>query len=174
TPPIVKAPRSTSLTGATLVRTGGQLGPWSAELSQAIAALPAEAPAGESFRAWLLRHVDAKTAEAIIGVAFIFTFDHDPGRLSAAFVHQRLRRALAGGARYVLGGGSTLVGLLAAAARYVLGGWSTLVGLLAGRAGSLGAQLRTQARVPTLPAGPTILATGLATARQANGDRSLT
>ena len=95
TPPIVKAPRSTSLTGATLVRTGGQLGPWSAELSQAIAALPAEAPAGESFRAWLLRHVDAKTVEAIIGVAFIFTFDHDPGRLSAAFVHQRLRRALA-------------------------------------------------------------------------------
>ena len=144
TPPIVKAPRSNSLTGATLVRTGGQLGPWSAELSQAIAALPAQPPAGESFRAWLLRHVDANKAEAIIGVAFIFTFDHDPGRLSAAFVHQRLRRALRGGARYVLGG------------------WSTLVGLLAGRAGSLGAQLRTQARVPALPAGPTILATSLA------------
>ena len=156
TPPIVAAPRSTSLTGATLVRTGGRLGPWPAELGQAMAALPAEAPAGESFRAWLLRHVDAKTAEAIVAVAFIFTFDHDPGRLSAAFVHQRLRRALAGGVRYVTGG------------------WSTLVGLLAERAGRLGAQLRTQARVPALPAGPTILATSLAAARQLTGDRSLT
>jgi len=156
TPPIVEAPRPTSLTGATLVRTGGRLGPWPAELSQAIAALPAEAPAGESFRAWLLRHVDAKTAEAIVGVVFIPTFDHDPGRLSAAFAHQRLRRALAGGARYVAGG------------------WSTLVGLLAERAGRLGAQLRTQARVPAVPAGPTILATSLAAARQLTGDRSLT
>ena len=81
-------------------------------------------------------------------MAFIFTFDHDPGRLSAAFVRQRLRRALAGGVRYVAGG------------------WSTLVGLLAGRAASLGAQLRTQTRVPVLPAGPTILATSLAAARQ--------
>jgi len=68
TPPIVEAPRY-----ATLVRTGGRLGPWPAELSQAMATLPAEAPAGESFRAWLLRHVDAKTAEAIVAVAFIFT-----------------------------------------------------------------------------------------------------
>jgi len=156
TPPIVEAPRPTSLTGATLVRTGGRLGPWPAELGQAMAALPAEAPAGESFRAWLLRHVDAKTAEAVVAVAFIFTFDHDPGRLSAAFVHQRLRRALAGGVRYVAGG------------------WSTLVGLLAERAGRLGAQLRTQARVPAVPAGPTILATSLAAARQLTGDRSLT
>jgi phytoene dehydrogenase-like protein len=151
TPPIVEAPRY-----ATLVRTGGRLGPWPAELSQAMATLPAEAPAGESFRAWLLRHVDAKTAEAIVSVAFIFTFDHDPGRLSAAFVHQRLRRALAGGVRYVAGG------------------WSNLVGLLAERAGRLGAQLRTQARVLVLPAGPTILATSLAAARQLTGDRSLT
>jgi phytoene dehydrogenase-like protein len=151
TPPIVAAPRY-----ASLVRAGGRLGPWPAELSQAIAALPAEAPAGESFRGWLLRHVDATMAEAIIGVVFIFTFDHDPGRLSAGFAHQRLRRAMAGGARYVAGG------------------WSTLVGLLAERAAGLGAQIRTQTRVPALPPGPTILATSLATARQLTGDRSLT
>lgn len=151
TPPVVGAPRY-----ASLVRTGGRLGPWPAGLSEAVAALPADAPAGEPFRAWLLRHVDAKTAEAVIGVAFIFTFDYDPGRLSAAFVHQRLRRALAGGARYVVGG------------------WSTLVGLLAERAAGLGAQLRTQTRVPAPPAGPAILATSLAAARQLTGDRSLT
>jgi phytoene dehydrogenase-like protein len=151
TPPIVETPRY-----ATVVRAAGQLGPWPSELSKAIAALPAEAPSQEPFRTWLLRYVDAKTAEAIIGAAFIPTFDHDPGRLSAAFAHQRLRRALAGGARYVAGG------------------WSTLVDLLAERAVRLGAQIRTQTRVRALPAGPTILATSLATARQLTGDSSLT
>ena len=151
TPRIVAAPRN-----AGLVRTGGRLGPWPAELSAAIAALPAEAPAAETFRAWLLRHVDAKTAEAIAGVAFIFTFDHDPGRVSAEFACQRLHRTLAGGARYVAGG------------------WTTLVDLLAERAVSLGAEIRTQARVAALPAGPTILATSLAAARDLTGDLSLT
>jgi phytoene dehydrogenase-like protein len=151
TPPVVEAPRD-----ASLVRAAGQLAPWPAELSRAIVALPAGAPAGESFRCWLLRHVGASTAEAIIGLMFITTFDHDPGRLSAAFARQRLRRALSGGARYVVGG------------------WSTLVGLLAGRATSLGVQMRTRTRVPALPAGQTILATSLAAARQLTGDRSLT
>lgn len=151
TPPIVTTPRY-----ASLVRAGGRLGPWPAELSEAIATLPAEAPVKEPFRAWLLRHVDVKMAEAIIGVVFIATFDHDPGRLSAAFACERLRRAMAGGGRYVTGG------------------WSTLVGLLAERATSLGAQMRTQTRVSVLPAGPTILATSLATARQLTGDRTLT
>ncbi|MFC4117071.1 NAD(P)-binding protein [Nonomuraea zeae] len=151
TPPVAEAPRA-----AGLVRAGGRLGPWPDDPGRAIAALPAEAPAGESLRAWLLRHVEARTAEAIIGVAFIFTFDHDPGRLSAAFAQERLRRAFAGGVRYVIGG------------------WSTLVGLLAERAAGLGAEIRTQARVPAPPAGPAILATSLATARQLTGDGSLT
>lgn len=150
TPPIVGVPDY-----ASLVRVGGQLGPWPAELSEAIAALPGEAPAGESLRAWLLKHVDAKTAGAIIGVVFIPTFDHDPGRLSAAFARQCLRRALAGGARYVVGG------------------WSTLVSLLADRAASLGVRVSTRTRVTAPPAGPTILATSLAAARELTGDRSL-
>ncbi|TCO59844.1 FAD-dependent oxidoreductase [Actinocrispum wychmicini] len=150
TPPIVAAPRK-----ADLVRAGGRFGPWPAELSKAIAALPAEAPTAESFRRWLLRHVDAAMAEAIVGVAFIFTFDRDPGRLSAAFTHQRLRRSLAGGSRYVAGG------------------WSTLVDLLAERAAGLGVRIHAQTRIFALPTGPTILATSLATARQLTGDRSL-
>ncbi|MGH3170521.1 MAG: FAD-dependent oxidoreductase [Trebonia sp.] len=150
TPPIVEAPRCPSL-----VRAAGQLGPWPAGLSEAIAALPAEAPATESFRMWLLRHANAQTAAAIIGVAFIFTFDYDPGRLSAAFVREHLRRTLAGDARYVVGG------------------WSTLAGLLAGRAAGLGARLGTRTRIATLPAGPVLLATSLAAARQLTGDRSL-
>jgi phytoene dehydrogenase-like protein len=151
TPPIVEAPR---LPG--LVRAGGRLGPWPSGLSEAADALPAEAPAAESFRAWLLRHVDAETAEAIVGMTFIATFDHDPGRLSAAFVHERLRRSFAGGARYVAGG------------------WSTMVDLLAERAAGLGVRIRTGTRVPGLSAGPTILATSLATARQLTGDDALT
>ncbi|QIS12308.1 phytoene desaturase family protein [Nocardia arthritidis] len=151
TPPIVAAPRY-----ETLVRAGGRLAPWPDWLDQAIAGLPDEAPAAESLRTWLLRHVDAATAEAIIGVVFIFTFDHDPGRLSAAFAHERLRRAMAGGARYVVGG------------------WSTLVDLLAERAAELGAHIHTETRVPAPPTGPTILATSLATARQLTGDKSLT
>src|SRR5215469_15670223 len=106
--------------GGRLVMTGGQLVPWPADLSRAIAVLPDDAPAEESFRSWLLRHVGASAAEAIVGLIFIATFDHDPGRLSAAFARERLRRALSGGARYVVAG------------------WSTLVGLLAGRAASLG------------------------------------
>jgi phytoene dehydrogenase-like protein len=151
TPEIVAAPPD-----ANLVRAGGQLGPWPAELGAAISALPAEATAEEPFRLWLLRYLPANAAEAIIGLMFIATFDHDPGRLSAAFARERLRRALSGGARYVTGG------------------WSTLVGLLADRAVSLGVQLRAGTRVTALPAGQTILATSLATARQLTGDRSLT
>ena len=151
TPPVVAAPRR-----PTLVRTAGRYGPRPAELDRAIAALPADAPARESFRAWLLRHVDARTAEAIVGLSFIFTFDHDPGRLSAAFVNERLRRARAGGARYVTGG------------------WSTLVDLLAERAAGLGVRIRTKTPMATLPAGPTIVATGLTAARRLTGDDSLT
>ena len=140
----------------TLVRVGGQIGPWPAGLSRAIAELPVDAPAGSPFREWLRCHVSAATAEAIIGVIFIATFDHDPGRLSAAFARQLLHRTLAGGARYVTGG------------------WSTLTGLLARAAGSLGVQVRLRTRLPAVPAGPVILATSLAAARQLTGDRSLT
>jgi phytoene dehydrogenase-like protein len=150
TPPIVEAPRD-----ASLVLTGGKLGPWPAALSRGIAALPADAPAAESFRSWLLRHVGADVAEVIAGSIFIATYDHDPGRLSAAFARECLRRALSGGVRYVVGG------------------WSTLVGILAERAAGLGVQIRTRTRVPALPAGQTILATSLAAARQLTGDSSL-
>lgn len=151
TPPIVEAPPR-----AALVRADGRYGPWPAELGQAVGALPAEAPAEETFRGWLLRHVDARTAEAIIGAVFVFTFDHDPGRLSAAFARQGLGRAFAGGARYVAGG------------------WSTLVDLLAERAAGLGVRISTRTRTSAPPEGPTILATSLAAARRLTGDGSLT
>ncbi|MEU8341116.1 FAD-dependent oxidoreductase [Spirillospora sp. NPDC048832] len=150
-PAIVAAPRVPGL-----MRAGGRIGPWTSEVGEAGAALPEEAPVDEPFRAWLLQHVDAETAEAIIGLAFVFTFDHDPGRLSAAFVREGLRRALVGGARYVVGG------------------WTALVDLLAERAAELGVEIRTKTRVAVPPAGPAIIATSLASARQLTGDASLT
>jgi phytoene dehydrogenase-like protein len=136
-------------------RAAGRLGGRPEGLGRAIAALPAQAPVQESFREWLLRHTEASLAEAIIGLVFIPTFDHDPGRLSAAFARERLRRLITG------------------EARYVAGGWSVLAGLLAGRAASLGAKIRTHARVAAVPAGPAILATSLSAARQLTGDTSL-
>jgi len=150
TPPVAAAPQD-----ANLVRMAGLLGPWPQELSVAIAGLPDQSPADEPFRTWLSRHLDARLADAIIGLVFIATFDHDPGRLSAAFARERLRRLLAGGARYVAGG------------------WSTMIDMLTDRASALGARIRTQTRVSTLPTGPTILATNLAAARRLTGDSSL-
>lgn len=150
TPPILAAPRN-----AGLYRIAGRLGPWPEELGQAISALPAQAPSNESFRDWLLKHTEARLAQMIIGLAFISTFDHDPGRLSAAFARERLRRSLARGERYVAGG------------------WSTLVGLLADRAASAGVQIQTRTRVPAIPPRTAILATSLAAARRLSGDESL-
>ena len=150
TPPVVDVQAE-----ASFIRAGNRLTPWPQDLGRAIRALPAEPPAGESFRAWLLRHVDQPMAEAIIAAAFIATFDHDPGRLSADFAQRTVQRSLAGGARYITGG------------------WSCLASILAGRAAELGVRICTGTRVSALPAGPTILATSLATARQLTGDSSL-
>lgn len=150
TPPVVAAPAQPPL-----VRMGGRLGRRVPDLGEAIAVLPAGAPADESFRDWLRRHVDPTTAEAIVGLTFIVTYDHDPGRLSAEFCYDRLRRALAGGARYVVGG------------------WSTVVNALTRRAISLGVQLRLRTRVMMVSTTPTVVATSLAAARRVTGDQSL-
>ncbi|MPY95595.1 MAG: FAD-dependent oxidoreductase [Acidimicrobiia bacterium] len=124
-------------------------------LGEVIAALPATAPVDASYRAWLSRHIDdPQLVEALIGLTFIVTYDHDPGRLSAAFVHDRLRR----GGRHV---------------RYVEGGWAPMIDTLAARAIDLGVELRRGARVRSVPDGPTILATTLSTARRLMGDPDL-
>ena len=49
---------------ANLFQMGGQLGQMPARLGQAIAALPAQAPVQESFRAWLLRHLKIATDQS--------------------------------------------------------------------------------------------------------------
>lgn len=91
----------------------------------------------------------------MIGLSFIGTYEHDPGRLSAAFVNERLRRLLSSGACYVVGG------------------WSSLVDRLAQRATKLGVRFRLRCRVQSLEQGPVIVATHLADARRLTGDPSL-
>ena len=115
------------------------------------------APHDIDFRTWAARIAGEDAAEALSRAAVVFAFDHDPGRLSADFVKER-------GAR-VLG--------FPPAARYVVGGWSSLVGVLAKRARELGVRIETGAPVRELPAPPVIVTTRLQGARKLLGDDSL-
>jgi NAD(P)-binding Rossmann-like domain len=125
----------------------------------------AEAPVDTDLRTWLAeRWGDGggeRDAEAMAGLAGVLTFDHDPGRLSAAFVWKRVRRIL-----------------LAAppVARYVTGGWSALVDRLAAAATERGVRIETGARVgglDELVPGPVIVAVEPGAARRLLGDDTL-
>lgn len=129
----------------------------------AIASLGGTAPTNDrSFSAWAAERCGEETAAALSGLAGNLTFDHDPGRLAADFVWQRLRRITFAGP---------------ASSRYVVGGWSSLVEHLAQRALALGVKIRCDAKVDdidALPAGPVIVAVGPASARRLLGDPALT
>jgi phytoene dehydrogenase-like protein len=117
-----------------------------------------EAPVDVDFRGWVAAHGDEQTAEMLSAAAGVYTFHHDPGELSAAFVWKHSVRVL-------LSPPPT--------ARYLIGGWSALVGSLEGRARQLGVEIETGHRVGSLPDSPTILATELDHARALLGDDSL-
>jgi phytoene dehydrogenase-like protein len=118
-----------------------------------------DAPVDSSFREWALTLAPPTAVEILANSAGVLTFDHDPGRLSAAFVAGRLRRILLR-PRPV--------------ARYVLGGWSVLVDRLATGARERGARVETASRVDALPrGGPMIVATSLRSARRLLDDPSL-
>jgi phytoene dehydrogenase-like protein len=111
-----------------------------------------DAPVDRSFRDWAMDVLPPESVAPLCASAGVLTFDHDPGRLSAAFVAERLRR-IAFQPRPV--------------ARYVVGGWSTLVDGLAAAARERGVHIETGARVDTLPEdGPVVVATSLGTARR--------
>lgn len=118
-----------------------------------------KAPVELSFREWATRHADAQTAELLSMGAGVYTFHHDPGELSAAFVWERTVRTLLSPPPSV---------------RYVVGGWTALIDALALRARELGVAVETGARVDTLPVGPVIVATELADAARLLGDEGLT
>jgi phytoene dehydrogenase-like protein len=116
-----------------------------------------KAPHDTDFHTWATKMAGPQAAEVLSRAAVVFAFDHDPGRLSAAFVKE-------GGAR-VLG--------FPPAARYIVGGWGNLVEALARRAVDLGVRIETGARVSELPAPPAIVAIRLADARTLLRDDSL-
>ncbi len=117
-----------------------------------------EAPVDVDFRSWVAAHSDERTAEMLSAAAGVYTFHHDPGELSAAFVWKHSVRVL-------LSPPPT--------ARYLIGGWSALVGSLERRVRQLGVEVETEHPVDAVPEAPTIVATELDRARALLGDDSL-
>jgi phytoene dehydrogenase-like protein len=118
-----------------------------------------EAPVDQSFGDWVAAHADERTATMLARAAGVYTFHHDPGELSAAFVWPRTVRTTLSPPPSV---------------RYVVGGWAVLVDRLAARARALGVAIETGARVDELPGGgPVVVALELGDARTLLGDDSL-
>jgi phytoene dehydrogenase-like protein len=101
---------------------------------------------------------DEDTAREASGIMGVVTFDHDPGRLSAAFVWERFLRVFTP---------------QWPAVRYLTGGWEAMVQRMADLAEARGVRIVTGSRVDALPDGPVIVATELAAARQLLGDEGL-
>ncbi len=116
------------------------------------------APVDQDFRSWAADHSEAYIARLLSSLAGVFTFYHDPGELSAAFVWERTQRLL-----------------LSARppARFVVGGWTALVDAMERHARSLGVEIVTGERVDALPDQPVIVALELSDARRLLGDDSL-
>jgi phytoene dehydrogenase-like protein len=111
-----------------------------------------EAPVDVDFRSWATEHTDERTAGMLCSAAGVFTFYHDPGRLSAAFVWPRMVRLLL-----------TVPSIVG----YPVAGWSTLIEVLERRVRELDVQIETGSRVKELPSGgPVIVATELGQARE--------
>jgi phytoene dehydrogenase-like protein len=156
---ILPAYRKARLSGVRL-RLGGTL-----RRTPPLGTLPAilrlrgrEAPVATDFRTWAASHTDDETAALAASAAGVFTFHHDPGELSAAFVWPRMARLLL-----------TVPSIVT----YPVAGWSTLVAALEKRVHELGVIVDTGTRLEELPATPTILATELDQARELLGDDSL-
>jgi phytoene dehydrogenase-like protein len=117
-----------------------------------------EAPVDRDFRGWVAAHTDDSVAEILSAAAGVYTFHHDPGALSAAFVWSHSVRVL-------LSPPPT--------ARYLIGGWGSLIESLERHARGHGVEIETGHRVEVPPEPPLIVATELSTARALLGDDSL-
>ncbi len=118
-----------------------------------------EAPVELDFRSWVAGHTDQRTADLLSAAAGVYTFHHDPGELSAAFVWPQMVRLF--------------LGRPPGPVRYVRGGWGTLVTVLERRVRELGVIVETGRRVEELPAEPVIVATEHEQAAQLLGEQSL-
>ena len=117
-----------------------------------------EAPVDQDFRGWVVGHSDERTAAMLSAAAGVYTFHHDPGELSAAFVWQHSVRVL-------LSPPPT--------ARYLVGGWGSLVDALEARARGLGVEIETGQAVDAVPQAPVIVAIELGSAADLLGDDSI-
>jgi len=117
-----------------------------------------QAPVDEDFRGWVRAHADDRIAAMLSSMAGVYTYFHDPGELSAAFVWERTVRLFLSTPPP-----STIV-------RYAAGGWSGMVAPLQSRLGELGVEVHTGHRVRELPASPVILATELHQAGELLGE----
>lgn len=117
-----------------------------------------QAPVEQDFRGWVAAHTDERIAAMLSSIAGVYTFHHDPGELSAAFVWERTVRLFLSTPPP-----STVV-------RYAAGGWSGVVAPLERRARELGVEVRTGERVRELPEPPVILATELGQASELLGE----
>lgn len=115
-------------------------------------------PVDRDFHGWVEEHCGSETAAIAAKAAGVFTFDADPGRLSAAFVWERLVRVLT---------------QVRPKPRYVIGGWGSLVQSLSQRARHLGVRVETGHHVASLPSGPVIVATDMGAAARLLDDDSL-
>jgi phytoene dehydrogenase-like protein len=114
-----------------------------------------QAPVDRDFRSWAAEHSDDRVAAMLSAAAGVYTFHHDPGALSAAFIWERTVRALL---------------TLPLSVRYIVGGWSRLVAALERHARDLGVAIVTGTRVTELPEPPVIVATELADAAALLGE----
>ncbi len=117
-----------------------------------------EAPVDRDFRGWAADHTNERTAAMLSAAAGVYTFHHDPGELSAAFIWERTVRALL---------------TARPATRYLIGGWRALVDSLESCARKLGVRIETGHPAEALPEPPVIVATELDRARELLGDDSL-
>ncbi len=120
-----------------------------------------QAPVDTDFCSWVAAHTDERIAAMLSSMAGVYTYYHDPGELSAAFVWERTVRLFLSTPPP-----STVV-------RYASGGWSGMVAPLERRLRELGVEVQTGSRVETLPEAPVIIATELHQASELLGGKPL-
>lgn len=120
-----------------------------------------EAPVDISFREWASQRFGETACRAAEGMVGPAIYDADPGRLSAAFVFERLLRVT--------------TPKFPPVTRYPRGGWGAVVDRMESAARDRGVRIETNSRITALPeSGPVIIATTLEAARTLLNDDSLT
>ena len=118
------------------------------------------APVDVRFRDWASGRFGETACRAAEGVVGPAVYDADPGRLSAAFVFERLLRVT--------------TPRFPPTTRYPRGGWAAVIDRMQRRARSLGVRIETDSRITDLPtADSVIVATSLDAARLLLDDDTL-